>query len=357
MELKNRVEQISAEIRELRQAAAEGRNPRQLLDSIFRRVHSLKAVASANGYDDLTRLAHQFENLLHSLRTGRLKLDNDVLQVFEDTTVALNSGVEDHELPNEAALLDRFNQLSSRPTTDHSLVSLPREIGASLKDDELHRAAAAIEEGCSLYVMEAAFATNEFDERFRALKEQLEKTAEVISTWAKMKDDKIIFQVVYASESEKIPVQAVLQRAVLAGQATAKALGKQIEFVANADDLLLDKSVSEVLADALLHLVRNAVDHGIESRGTVRLEATTVAGHTQITVTDDGRGIDPANIHRLFQPGFSTATDVTEISGRGVGLDVVASAVREIGGTVSVTSEPGKGACFEITLPSPSSDA
>ena len=115
----------------------------------------------------------------------------------------------------------------------------------------------------------------------------------------------------------------------------------------------MDRQWADVLADALVHLVRNAVGHGIESHGTVVITAK----ETEITVTDDGRGIDPANFPLLFQPGFTTANDVTEFSGRGVGLDVVKSSIEELGGSVSVTSEPGKGSSFKIKMPNPFSDA
>jgi two-component system chemotaxis sensor kinase CheA len=80
------------------------------------------------------------------------------------------------------------------------------------------------------------------------------------------------------------------------------------------------------------------------------IEATTLDGETRITVTDDGRGIDPALIDQIFKPGFSTAADISEISGRGVGLDAVKTAIEEAGGSVSVTSELGGGSTFEIKI-------
>jgi two-component system chemotaxis sensor kinase CheA len=99
--------------------------------------------------------------------------------------------------------------------------------------------------------------------------------------------------------------------------------------------------------------VRNAVDHGIESAGKVMLVAqTSEAGTLHLSVTDNGRGIDPANLPLLFQPGFSTATEVSETSGRGVGLDAVKAAVEQVGGSVNVVSYPGEFTSFVITIPS-----
>ena len=347
MELRDRLDQISTTIQELRQASADGRQSRQLIDSLFRTVHTFKAAASAEGLNDLSRTAHEFEDLLHALRTGRVILDAEVLRVFDETVATLRNG-------SAISLSNRVSQLSSNVPLSKNEV--PPEF-VSLRDEERHRAAAALREGSNLYLMEVAFEATDFDEPFRWLKEQLEKTAEIISTSVRMQDDKIIFHVVYASQSEKTPIRTVLQQALLAGQTVAATLGKQVEFVVKSEELLLDKSVSDSLADALLHLVRNAVDHGIESRGKVALEVTAEAGQVSVCVSDDGRGIAPENLPFVFQPGFSTANSVTDLSGRGVGLDVVATTIQELGGTVTVTSEPGNGSSFKITLPNPSSDA
>jgi two-component system chemotaxis sensor kinase CheA len=115
--------------------------------------------------------------------------------------------------------------------------------------------------------------------------------------------------------------------------------------------LSLDKIVIDRISEPLLHLVRNAVDHGIESQGKVVIEAQKLDSEIRITVTDNGRGIDPSMISRIFDPGFSTAPELSEISGRGVGLDAVKTAVEAAGGSITVTSQPNHGSTFEITLP------
>lgn len=343
MNLSDRIEQISATIGELRAFAADGPKSRQLIDSLFRTVHSFKAAASIEGRDDLSRTAHEFENLLHSLRTGKLKLDDEVLQAIDRAAAALRDGSSLQGLPQNVH------------QTHHDL--LPLEF-ANLKDDERHRATEAMREGSNLYVLKAEFDVNDFDERFRRLKEQLQKNAEPISTSASMEDDKIIFQIVYASRSEKIPAQTVLRQAIRTGQSVAAKLNKQVEFVIHGEEIvLLDRQLSDMLTDALVHLIRNAVDHGIESQGRVSIELRTSPDKLRIFVTDNGRGIDPVNLPLLFQPGFSTATEVSEISGRGVGLDAVKSEIEAVGGAVNVMSKFGKGTSFVISLPNPSSDA
>ncbi len=166
----------------------------------------------------------------------------------------------------------------------------------------------------------------------------------------------------------------------------ANALGKDVQLDIHGRDVALDKSLIEGLSDPLTHMVRNAVDHGIEtpeertragkkSQGTVRLEARHEAGQIVIEIADDGKGLDPRKLGKsavkkglmtaekmaelseqdlfalIFLPGFSTAEQVTDISGRGVGMDVVKTNLDRLGGKVEIHSVIGKGALFRIKLP------
>lgn len=166
----------------------------------------------------------------------------------------------------------------------------------------------------------------------------------------------------------------------------ARELGKRVRLEVTGESTEVDRDILERIGAPLNHLLRNAVDHGVESpeerraagkdeTGVVRLEASHRAGMLIITVADDGRGVDPDAIRRrlrergipgaesadrmsepelleyLFQPGFSTAPELTELSGRGVGLNVVQSTVHEVGGMVRATSRPGRGTRFQMELP------
>lgn len=176
----------------------------------------------------------------------------------------------------------------------------------------------------------------------------------------------------------------VLHRALRAGRSAARSSDKQVNFKIIGSDLRLDKLLSDAIADPLVHLVRNAVDHGIDgpaeriaagkpAQGTVIIEATRVGSRTRVRVSDDGRGIDAAAVARvagqlglvdpsnqvdlnrslrlIFRPGFSTLAAASTVSGRGVGLDIVETAVEQVGGEVRVSSKPGKSSIFEIRLP------
>ncbi len=161
-------------------------------------------------------------------------------------------------------------------------------------------------------------------------------------------------------------------------------LGKPIEFVTAGEDTELDKTMIERLADPLVHLIRNSVDHGLESaekrlaagkstKGTVRLSAVYSGAEVAISVTDDGAGLNHERIrakaeenglitsdtklteqelnHLIFAPGFSTAKEVTSLSGRGVGMDVVKRTIDGLRGTIDVTTTPGQGTTMTLRLP------
>ena len=303
-DLDARLARISAMIDQLRTHA--GKDRRELIDTLFRNVHSLKAAAHANGQNDLAARAHEFEDLLHAIRIGKASLD-------ELTDFNHDIKVED---------------------------LLPAEISSSLKNEERYRLAECVAEGANVYVVETGFAIADFDRQFQQLKEDLNKIGEVIATAPQAAGNKINFRIVYATSSD---LYRIVHQAMRAGQSVAA--GKDVEFSIRVNGSL-NKSICDAVADPLMHLVRNAVDHGIEKKGHVAIDATP----NRITVTDDGRGIDPAILDQIFAPGFSTASEVTEFSGRGVGLDVVKTSIEQIGGTIRVSSELGKGSTFEINL-------
>jgi len=300
-------------------AAGDGPQARKLLDTLFRQVHNLKARAAANGLTDLAAAAHEFENVLHALRK-----------------------------------------------------------------DSLQHALAA---GARLFLLQTDFDVNDFERQFQSLKETLNQHGEVVSTVPRASKEhpgKVSFRIMYAAtqppelsgvtveelpvdrpsstnnfartledafhnfatELRTIPIDDVVAQAVRAGQAAAEATGKHVGFEVRGDPAL----VNPLIGDALLHLVRNAVDHGVETSGRVTIEIEQHNDDISITVSDDGRGIDSSLIDKIFEPGFSTAREVSTISGRGVGLDVVKTSIEALGGTVTVRSELGKGSCFEILI-------
>ena len=165
----------------------------------------------------------------------------------------------------------------------------------------------------------------------------------------------------------------------------SKKVGKEVELTLIGEETEVDKNIIDTLSDPLMHLIRNAVDHGIEtpdvrlnagksSTGSLTLEARSAGGDVVIIISDDGQGLDrnailrkanekgltskPDNeytdkevYHMIFMPGFSTNEEVTEFSGRGVGMDVVRQNIDKVGGTISLESTPGEGTTIQIRIP------
>jgi len=181
-----------------------------------------------------------------------------------------------------------------------------------------------------------------------------------------------------------VPIQAVFSRFSRMVRELGAKLEKNIQLVMEGTETEIDRAMVEQLADPLTHLVRNAVDHGIEKpadrvaagkpeAGTLRLSASHRGGNVVVEIIDDGRGLDLERVkakaisrgllapnanpsveelHMLiFEPGFSTADAITDISGRGVGMDVVQKNVRALGGSIRFTSEPGRGSTILLQLP------
>ena len=181
-----------------------------------------------------------------------------------------------------------------------------------------------------------------------------------------------------------VPIAATFQKMNRVIRDVAKKVGKQINFVTEGDDTELDKSVVDQISDPLVHMVRNSADHGIEppeerlalgkpAEGLVTLRAYQQGGNIYIELVDDGRGLNRKRIlekaierglvqpeaslsdldicNLIFQPGFSTAKEVTDVSGRGVGMDVVRRNVEALQGSVSVKSVEGKGSTITVRLP------
>ncbi len=180
------------------------------------------------------------------------------------------------------------------------------------------------------------------------------------------------------------PVKSIFSRLPRVVRDTASQLGKEIQLVLSGENTEVDKTVIEQLGDPLTHMIRNSCDHGIEmpdkrkehgksAQGTIVLSAYHQSGRIMIEITDDGAGINREKVlqiakekdvvaedaqltpeeidHLIFAPGFSTAAEVTSVSGRGVGMDVVKRNIESLGGSVHITNNPGKGSVFSVSLP------
>lgn len=187
-------------------------------------------------------------------------------------------------------------------------------------------------------------------------------------------------------KARMLPIEQVFNRFPRMVRDLAQKFGKEVRLIMEGQETELDRSVIEIISDPLIHMLRNSVDHGIEPpdereakgkprQGTIRLSARHEENYILIEIEDDGKGIDPSKLRQvavqkgvlsqeaaerlsdreainlIFTPGFSTAQQITEVSGRGVGMDIVRSNIQRVGGIVEVDSVPGKGTRFSIRLP------
>ena len=415
-------------------------NPRarEAVGGLFRDAHTVKGSAKMLGLDHVVSVAHLMEDLLGAVRDGRLKARADLIGLLLISCDAVS-----RSMPGVAGPLDR-SALEPVVAALHSAIAgddpvelpvLPSAVDDDPDDsgdvdmpvrgrdqvDSVRVAASKVYDLIDI-VGEAALGARRVEQTSQLLAELLAEhsrwTASLRQTAARegaLPEQaalalhrllSISADITTSAASLQEFVEAQMGRMALVRDGAmglamvplrrvvaafprlvrdvALSCAKDVTLDLVGDHVELDKQVLDGIADALKHLVINAVDHGCESpdartaagksgQATVRLAARTAGGHVVIEVTDDGAGIDEAVLRAkaierglltpestlsgtpllglLFTPEFSTAAEVTETSGRGVGLDVVKTAVDDLGGSIDITTTPGLGTTFTLTLP------
>ena len=409
-------------------------SPRQVITSLFRDAHTVKGSARMLGLEGVLHVSHGIEDLLGALRDGRFVVRRDLV----DLLLASCDGIQ-RALPGEGALTDEALQplvdalkravegedpvavpllaptavlVPHQPVAEESPVVRGNgthdsvRVNASKVYDlldavgEADLGARRVEQTTGMLLglaaeharwinalrktpdlpPELALAlhrlTGTGDEMAVAVRGLRELVEGHRGGMALVRDG--------AMSLAMVPVRRVFAALPRILRDVAAATGKDVRLDTSGEDVELDKQVLDGVADALKHLVINAVDHGCEDSGTrvaagkspqavVTVSARSVGGTVVIEVSDDGAGVDedavrrkaallgllpadsaltgPPLLNLLFTPAFSTSDTVTETSGRGVGLDVVRDAVEELGGAIEVRSETGVGTSFVLTLP------
>lgn len=530
------VDQLSLDLVGVGDAAEEGDYNPDIVNSIFRGAHSLKGLAGMFGFNDIAELSHNLENLLDSLRLGKVQLNGQVMTILFDSldllgTMVQHAGSGKGEPVDLASAIVRINDCIRSPESsgdEDQLTSLGLSDAAlkSLTEYEEHRLLENIRKGKRLYSVVASFSLATFDQDLGALTETLKDMGEVISTLpsAGSGHEGIDFEILFGTDRRDDEISAVvgsqfitvrllragsvkpatdlrgatpitplplpappsasvlqnfqdvpvvndvssgdtlsaksmsrtvrvdigkldelmnivgelvlshskisslsfamrkegfssfamelgkaakglerklteLQKGVMeirmipVGQLFEKMSrivrkisreqGKKIDLRMFGADTELDKLIIEDISDPMMHIVRNAIDHGIEpaedrirlgksEKGTIRLSSYQKGNHVVIEVEDDGRGIDLEKVRckafdrglipsmnicdkdaleLIFLPGFSTSDQVSEISGRGVGMDVVKNNIAAVSGMVDIETVLYKGSKVIITLP------
>lgn len=377
------------------------------LREIFRTFHTLKGTSQTFNFNISGNLAHELENLLQAVQDRQIEPDKNFISLLREGAEILCETFrraldgKENSFPNEfvqklRASIPNYSELFSEDFFD----GIPPEILKQLSGEEKKSLSSAIANRKSFYSIEVAFDLSDFDEKFRSLRETLHSQSEIIAIFphtALSEENKIGFRIFFVSRKNKNEIaelvkpfdtnlvffdsgahfkgdlQGVLAQAVLTGEKTARRLDKKIEFEISADETKISDKLLKLISDVLLHLIRNAVAHAIEKSGKIKIELLSKNKDLILRVSDDGRGLDAEKIRAkaakknliaadetltraetfdlIFAHGFSTAENVSDISGRGVGLDVVKDSVEKANGKIRVKSELGKGTVFEIRLP------
>jgi chemotaxis protein histidine kinase CheA len=431
-EVEERLAGLRAGLLSLEAAAS----PRPLLIALFRDAHTVKGSARMLGLDAIVRVAHRCEELLGLFRDGRFVIRRDLVDVLlaalgviadalpganpavsesdvavmiaaldaaiagdepvrtpgrtpmpepppaevDSPVVPASRGVDLIRVPSQRVhgLLDVVGELgyemrrAQRPTHDVSVITRAHRQAVRRLDEALAAGPVSADT-----LRAAVISLRDLDDRLEVAARELRDLVEDgLDRLDRLRDTTLGFAMV--------PAHRLLAGFTGLVREVAHATGKEVGLSIAGEDVELDSRVLDRVADALRHLVINAVDHGCETpaervaagksaQATICLGVRASGSTIVIEVADDGRGVDeqrlresavrsghlaadasvtgPALLSLLFAAGLSTRPEVTETSGRGVGLDVVWRAVEALGGTVAVETQPGLGTCFTVTLP------
>jgi len=408
-----------------------------VIESIFRLAHNLKGSSRAVGFGEMADFSHTFESFLLKIKNAEYQVTTDVVNLLLRCNDHLKYTVGelkksfDARIDSSELLKELEDRIAGRWVQANGAVEVPAAEAPVATESKLYPSAAEFEESDTPAVSaEAPIAerpqlkvvptpsvksdqsasgskVQSMDESIRVALSKVEKLIDNVGELVIMQTvlsqhrfqiehpllrktieevSKITKEIQDISMSMRmIPLKQTFQKMQRIVRDTSKSLGKDVNLILSGEETELDKTVLENLGDPLVHLIRNAVDHGLESgsdrvakgkaaEGQVELIAYHRGAHIVIEVRDDGRGLDPQKLRQkaiekgviganqelsekecynlIFAPGFSTKSEVSDISGRGVGLDVVKTNVEKVlHGEIQIETELGKGTCFRILLP------
>lgn len=366
------------------------------INEMFRHAHSLKGMAATMQLGPITTLSHALEDLLSQIRDGHFNPTRntvDLMLAAIDTLEQLVALVaQGGELPESDDLASRIrNHAASAEETAPPSLS-PAAVQTKPAAEPVESLFRASDENSTTRIrtslldrlvtlsgelLTVRHTLEDWSSRNQA--DELQPPLKELSTLLRQLQNEVF-------QARMLPFGAIAERYPRMVRDLARKSGKEITFQIQGDTIELDRGVLEQVIEPLVHLLRNAVDHGLETPaervacgkppvGSLSLSVSRLADQVLLEVRDDGRGMDPARIRSkaisqgllneqqaadltaqeilllICSPGFSTAATVTDISGRGVGMDVVQNAIQTIGGTLTVDSTPGHGSTITLRLP------
>jgi two-component system, chemotaxis family, sensor kinase CheA len=394
-----------------------------LVDEIFRAVHTVKGTSGFLSLEQLNQLTHHFEEVLNLLRKGKLDFQPAMMDVmlaaFDQMKALVEQVVNGHLVEVDLGpIIAQLESVSSGTISDESSVpaAVTTEEANDVADDLDSRDEPDSQDEPSAPAASAGKRRDLASETIRVDVGRLDNLLNLVGelVLGRNRLSQIVSDIDFAAPDERHQreleetrsqidfITTELQSAIMHTRMVqigrvfnkfprvmrdlAKEFGKQINLEIEGEETELDKSLIEEIGDPLVHLIRNAADHGIElpseraaqgkpEAGTVRLAAAHEGNHIVITISDDGAGMNPEVLKQkgiergimtareaaemsdaeafqlIFRAGFSTAKTVSKVSGRGVGMDVVKTNITRLNGTISIQSAPGEGSTFVLRLP------
>ncbi|MEK8023928.1 MAG: chemotaxis protein CheA [Candidatus Hydrogenedentota bacterium] len=364
---------------------------REEIDRLFRAFHSVKGFAGFAGMKTISRVAHTAENLLDRVRKSELVLTTDSSALLYRSLDVLRRILHSESVDGIDELCRNLDRVSSGEEVVRVAAVPAKAVPASKPRGEEKPARDSAESGTlrvsTLRMDKLIDLIGEMVIAQAILADQEEVARAPSSPLAQsvLRSSKILREIQdLAVAFRTVPLKTTFQRMARLARDLSASSGKAIAFRTEGEETEIDRTLVEKLVDPLTHMIRNSCDHGIESEseraaagkpreGTILLSARHEAGQVVIQIHDDGRGLDPARLKAkaeaagllspdsaarnqdlyqvIFLPGFSTAEKITDVSGRGVGMDVVKRNVEELRGRIEVASETGKGTTFTIRFP------
>jgi two-component system, chemotaxis family, sensor kinase CheA len=421
-------------------------NDADLLNRIFRALHTIKGTSGFLGYEPVVRLSHRAEDVLNKLRKGEIQLSRRMMDALLSARDFLGTmlgdirqgGLKQYEIDALVAELEDVQKTGSGAaqadgatvvTATSSVLQIeaaqqttssPTSVGAEPVKPYVEATRPASPEKPQIATTSAKQQTpapaaesatmrvdvRKLDELINLIGELVLERNRLVQLSRDVSNGKISGETLDSAFSlstsrlsflteelqgaglrtRMVPIDAVFRKFPRLVRDVANAVQKEVDLVVKGEDTEIDKTMVELIGDPLIHIVRNSLDHGLEKpdarekagkprNGTIRLEAEQEGDQIVISVADDGAGIDPDRIARkaiekglttaervrslsareildfIFLPGFSTAEKVNDLSGRGVGMDVVRTNLKKMNGTVDIESCVGAGTTIRLRLP------
>ena len=348
---------------------------RSYLDQVFRSAHTIKGMASTMSYNDTSELCKNIENIFDEIRKGEKQLTHDLSSALFVCIDLLQQMIMDEKLkvdltPYLEKLQSPEEEIKNMPFQENSKKISSSTIRVKMSDLD------------SIVDLVGELLTSKMQLQ-QTIKNKNHNELKQVSTQI----ERLITDLQYqAMKIRLVPINQIYDRCNRTVRDISQKLQKNIDLKMDSSGIEIDRSILDSIVDPLLHILRNCVDHGIESSedrirfgksetGNISITVSRKGENVLITIEDDGKGIDVNRVKEkavdngiitqeeadkiseqdamqlIGAPGLSTAKEVTDISGRGVGMDVVISQIEEVNGTVKITSEKDRGTKIVLSLP------